>query len=129
MPEPPTGRGDRRSERWAETNRPGVAWSRTRPQGLPVQLAKVAVRGSHTGRRPLTAVDRVDALTAGPEQGLAFVFWFEPATLPAAMKAPGGKRRRTTKPSGQMFGRHARLAENTVPGLLVATSHPSLMIW
>src|SRR5215813_317358 len=30
----------------------------------------VAVRGSHTGRRPLPTVNRVDALTAGSEQGL-----------------------------------------------------------
>ena len=37
----------------------------------------VAVRGSHTGRWPLPAVDRVDALTAGPEQGLEFALRFE----------------------------------------------------
>src|SRR5215831_10865258 len=29
MPEPPSGRGGERSERWAETNRPRLAWSRT----------------------------------------------------------------------------------------------------
>src|SRR5262249_36057251 len=39
MPEPPSGRCDRRSEPWAETNRPGLVWSRTRSAGSPVQLA------------------------------------------------------------------------------------------
>jgi len=35
----------------------------------------VAARGSHTGRRPLPSVNRVDALTAGRELGLESVFW------------------------------------------------------
>ena len=34
----------------------------------------VAVRGSHTYASPLPAVNRVDVLTGGPEQGLGFVF-------------------------------------------------------
>ena len=37
----------------------------------------VAVRGSHTGRRPLPAVNRVAALTADPRQGLEAVSGFE----------------------------------------------------
>ena len=42
---PPSGRDGKRSEPWAETNRPRVAWSRTRHR------------------------------ITGPDQGLGFVFW------------------------------------------------------
>src|SRR5262245_45656757 len=75
MPEPPSGQVGERSEPWAETTRPRLGWSRTRSKGHLFNGQDVAVRGSHTGRRPLPAVSRVDALTAGPEQGLEPVFW------------------------------------------------------
>src|SRR5215475_14237225 len=62
MPEPPSGRGVGRSEPWAETNRPRLAWSRTRSDGSPVQLAGCrrswlrhrasAVAGGQSGRCP-----------------------------------------------------------------------------
>jgi hypothetical protein len=57
----------------------------------------VAVRGSHAGRQPLTAVNRADALTAGSEQGLESRILglnrSRSATLPAAMKVNGGGQR------------------------------------
>jgi len=57
----------------------------------------LAVRGSHTGRRPLPAVYRVDALTARPGARIGIPFLrlhpSRSATLPPAMKAHGGKRR------------------------------------
>src|SRR5215467_6122634 len=53
MPEPPSGRGGKGSERWAETNRPGLAWSRTRSSESPVQL--VGCRRSWLPHRASTA--------------------------------------------------------------------------
>src|SRR5215472_5682960 len=62
MPEPPSGRVGERSGTWAETNRLGLAWSRTRSGGSPVQLAGCrrswlphrasAVAGGQSGRCP-----------------------------------------------------------------------------
>ena len=45
--------------------------------GTSSEWQDVAVRGSHTGRRPLPALNRVDALTAGSEQGLESVSGLE----------------------------------------------------
>src|SRR5215831_10247484 len=102
MPEPPSGRVGERSEPWAETTRPGLAWSRTRSHGSrlgtvclaafrrscyvcqvvtefaisdgmrPCQAPRVWLQ---PGANPLPAANRVDALTAGQKQGLEFVFW------------------------------------------------------
>src|SRR5215813_15309246 len=62
---PPSGRVGERSEPWAETNRPRLAWSRTRLHG-----SRLGTGSPATTRRSV-----VRALTAGPEQGLGFVFW------------------------------------------------------
>src|SRR5215467_13643519 len=40
MPEPPSGRVGERSEPWAETTRPGLAWSRTRSLGPRLGMAR-----------------------------------------------------------------------------------------
>src|SRR5215813_1467978 len=40
MPEPPSGRVGERSEPWAETTRPGLAWSRTRSHGSRLGTAR-----------------------------------------------------------------------------------------
>src|SRR5215472_2194156 len=61
---PEAGVGER-SEPWAETNRPGLTWSRTRSQGSRLGTAR--------SRHPRRSVVR--ALTATPRQLLVFVFW------------------------------------------------------
>jgi len=77
MPKPPSSRDGERSEAWAETTRPRLAWSRTGRRVNCSDWQDVAVRGSHTERRPLPALNRVDALTAGSEQGLESVSGLE----------------------------------------------------
>src|SRR5262245_48989119 len=54
----------------------------------------VAVRGSHTGRRPLPAVNRVAALTADPRQGLEAVSGFESFPLGYTPGRHEGARRK-----------------------------------
>src|SRR5215470_399194 len=98
MPEPPSGRVGERSEPWAETNRPRLAWSRTRAPA-PVQLAGCrrsrlphrasAVAGSQPSRCPYSQPGvraRIPFLRSDPSRS---------ATLPAAMKAHGGSKGRT----------------------------------
>src|SRR5215813_6385223 len=65
MPEPPSSQGGGRSERWAETNRPGLGWSRTRSHGsrlgrcVPARLSSV-VRYRHiVSEMPLRLRDAV----------------------------------------------------------------------
>src|SRR5215467_4903314 len=60
---------------WAETNRPRLAWSRTRRRGGLFRLAGWRRSWLAHPPSPLPAVNRVDVLTGGPEQGLGFVFW------------------------------------------------------
>src|SRR5262245_27333087 len=54
----------------------------------------VSARGSHTGSRPLPAVNRVDALTAGSEQGLESVSGLESFPLRYTAGRQEGARRK-----------------------------------
>src|SRR5215469_873421 len=77
MPEPPSGRGGRRSESWAETNRLGLAWSRTRSHGSRLGTARsrhprrtcdvrhvVSEVATSDGRDAVIQADRMSPLVA-----------------------------------------------------------------
>src|SRR5262245_27333086 len=104
MPEPPSGRVGERSEPWAETNRPRLAWSRTRASA-PVQLAgckrswlphwESAIAGGQSRRCPYSRL--------GARAGVRF--WVGIVPAPLHRRPPG---RCTPKSKGRIHDGRAR---------------------